>query len=899
MWFTKSPEQISEELGVDFKQGLTSEEAAKRLEQYGPNKLPEGEKKSLVSMFLAQLKDFMIYILLFAAALSFFMGDVAETIIIAAIIVLNAVIGVFQENKAEQAMEALKKLTTPHSLVRRNGEIIEIDSVDLVPGDVVEIDAGRFIPADLRLVESSNLQIDESALTGESVPSEKYAVYVAESEEVSLGDRKNMAYMSTLATYGRGIGVVVENAIGTEIGKIAKSLEEEDTEMTPLQKRMDHLGKTLGIICIAVAVLMIVIGLLQARSFTEMLITAISLAVAAIPEGLPAIVAIVLSIGVTRMSRQNAIVKKLPAVETLGSVNIICSDKTGTLTQNKMTVVKTVTNGNQNTVESGFDSVEADASEQMLAKSLILCSDATANEKKTTGDPTEVAFVVYGNRIGMPKEKLESEFPRVSERPFDSDRKMMSTCNKEGDHYQVHTKGAVDNLLKICTHALVDGKAVPLTEEMKASYLDEMDEMSNQALRVLGAAKKDIDHVAEPDEMESDLTFLGMVGEIDPPRLEVKDSVASAKKAGVKTIMITGDHKNTAVAIARELGIAEDLSQSLTGTEIDNMSDEEFEKNINNWRVFARVSPEHKVKIVRAFKSHGNIVSMTGDGVNDAPSLKFADIGVAMGITGTDVSKGAADMILTDDNFTTIVTAIETGRNIYANIKKAVVFLLSCNLGEIIAIFISVLVGWPLPLIATQILWVNLVTDSLPAISLGMDPGDPDVMSDKPRNPKESFFSGGAGIRAIIGGTLIGILTMVAFAQGLLEFDTINSIADFALVAEDSTELVNARTMAFVVLAVSQLFYSLSMRSPDKTIFQVGFFSNKFLIGSIVLGIVLQLIVISVPFLADAFKVHQLSLHDWAIVFGLSLIPFLVNELIKVLTGGFGQKERSKANKVS
>ena len=899
MWFTKSPEQISKELGVDFKKGLTSEEAAKRLEQYGPNKLPEGEKKSLISMFLAQLKDFMIYILLFAAALSFFMGDVAETIIIAAIIVLNAVIGVFQENKAEQAMEALKKLTTPHSLVRRNGEIIEIDSVDLVPGDVVEIDAGRFIPADLRLVESSNLQIDESALTGESVPSEKYAVYVAESEEVSLGDRKNMAYMSTLATYGRGIGVVVENAIGTEIGKIAKSLEEEDTEMTPLQKRMDHLGKTLGIICIAVAVLMIVIGLLQSRSFTEMLITAISLAVAAIPEGLPAIVAIVLSIGVTRMSRQNAIVKKLPAVETLGSVNIICSDKTGTLTQNKMTVVKTVTNGNQNTVESGFDSVEADASEQMLAKSLILCSDATATDKKTTGDPTEVAFVVYGNRIGMPKEELENEYPRVSERPFDSDRKMMSTCNKEGDHYQVHTKGAVDNLLKICTHALVDGKAVPLTEEMKASYLDEMDEMSNQALRVLGAAMKDIDHVAEPDEMESNLTFLGMVGEIDPPRMEVKDSVASAKKAGVKTIMITGDHKNTAVAIARELGIAEDLSQSLTGTEIDNMSDEEFEKNINNWRVFARVSPEHKVKIVRAFKSHGNIVSMTGDGVNDAPSLKFADIGVAMGITGTDVSKGAADMILTDDNFTTIVTAIETGRNIYANIKKAVVFLLSCNLGEIIAIFISVLVGWPLPLIATQILWVNLVTDSLPAISLGMDPGDPDVMSDKPRNPKESFFSGGAGIRAIIGGTLIGILTMVAFAQGLLEFDTINSIADFALVAEDSTELVNARTMAFVVLAVSQLFYSLSMRSPDKTIFQVGFFSNKFLIGSIVLGIVLQLIVISVPFLADAFKVHQLSLHDWAIVFGLSLIPFLVNELIKVLTGGFGQKERSKANKVS
>lgn len=893
MWFTKSPDQIAEELGVDLKNGLSSEEAAKRLEQYGPNKLPEGKKKSLASMFLAQLKDFMIYILLFAAALSFFMGDIAETVIIAAIIILNAVIGVFQENKAEQAMEALKKLTTPHSLVRRNGKVTEINSEELVVGDVVEIDAGRFIPADLRLVESSNLQIDESALTGESIPSEKYATFVPESNEVSLGDRINMAFMSTLATYGRGIGVVVENAVGSEIGKIAKSLEEDDTEMTPLQKRMDHLGKTLGMVIIGVAVVMMGVGLLQKRPFTEMLITAISLAVAAIPEGLPAIVAIVLSIGVTRMSRQNAIVKKLPAVETLGSVNIICSDKTGTLTQNKMTVVRTVTNGNINTVEGGFDSVEASENERRLAKSLILCSDATANEEKTTGDPTEIAFVIYGNRIGMPKEELESRHPRVSERPFDSDRKMMSTCNKEGDHYRIHTKGAVDNLLKICTHAMVDGQAVPLTDELKDMYLGQMDDMSNQALRVLGAAMKDIDHVADPKEMESELTFLGMVGEIDPPRMEVKDSVADAKRAGVKTIMITGDHKNTAVAIAKELGIASDINESLTGTEIDNMSDEEFEKNINNWRVFARVSPDHKVKIVRAFKSHGNIVSMTGDGVNDAPSLKFADIGVAMGITGTDVSKGAADMILTDDNFTTIVHAIETGRNIYANIKKAVVFLLSCNLGEVIAIFISILLGWPLPLIATQILWVNLVTDSLPAISLGMDPGDPDVMTQKPRSPKESFFSGGAGIRALIGGTLIGLLTMAAFAQGLLEFDTINSIADFANVAEDSYELTNARTMAFVVLAVSQLFYSLSMRSPDKTIFQVGFFTNKFLVGAIAAGIFLQLVVIEVPFLANAFKVHPLSMQDWAIVFGFSLIPFIVNEVIKVLSGGFNKKERA------
>lgn len=893
MWFTKSPDQIAKELDVDLKKGLSSEEAAKRLETNGPNKLPEGKKQSLFSKFIAELKDFMIYILIFAAVLSYIMGDVAETIIIAAIIILNAAIGVFQENKAEQAMEALKKLTTPQSLVRRNGEVIEIKSEDLVVGDVVEIDAGRFIPADLRLVESSNLQIDESALTGESVPSEKYASFLTEAEELPLGDRANMAFMSTLATYGRGIGVVVENAIGSEIGKIAKSLEEEDTEMTPLQKRMDHLGKTLGILCVGVAVIMVVVGFLQNRPFADMLITAISLAVAAIPEGLPAIVAIVLSIGVTRMSKQNAIVKKLPAVETLGSVNIICSDKTGTLTQNKMTVVRTVTNSNTNVVDGGLDDVAADENELNLATSLILCSDATASKEKTTGDPTEIAFVAYGNRIGLQKEELENKYPRVSERPFDSDRKMMSTCNKEGDSYRIHTKGAVDNLLKICTHTMVGGKAVPLTQELKDMYYGQMDDLSNQALRVLGAATKSIDHVADPKEMESELTFLGMVGEIDPPRMEVKDSVAAAKMAGVKTIMITGDHKNTAVAIAKELGIASHISEALTGTEIDNMDDEEFEKNIYNWRVFARVSPEHKVKIVRAFKSHGNIVSMTGDGVNDAPSLKFADIGVAMGITGTDVSKGAADMILTDDNFTTIVHAIETGRNIYANIKKAVVFLLSCNLGEVIAIFISVLMGWPVPLVATQILWVNLITDSLPAISLGMDPGDPDVMSQKPRNPKESFFSGNAGLRALIGGTLIGLLTIIAFAQGLLEFDTINSIADFKNVAEHSYELTNARTMAFVVLAVSQLFYSLSMRSAEKTIFQVGFFTNKYLIGSIAVGIFLQLVVIEVPFLATAFRVHPLSLHDWGIVFGFSLIPFAVNEIIKVVTGGFGKKEHS------
>ncbi len=881
MWFSKSTEEVLQELGIDLEQGLTSEEAARRLEQYGPNKLPEQKRKSLLSMFLAQLQDTMIYILLAATLLSLIMGDHAEAIIILIVVLLNAAIGVFQENKAEQAMEALKKLTTPRAYVRRDGQVVDVGSEEIVPGDVVEIDAGRFIPADLRLVESSNLQIEESALTGESVPSEKDASFISDKANLPLGDRKNMAFMSTLATYGRGVGVVVANAVESEIGKIAKILEEDNDEMTPLQKRLDHFGKMLGFICLAVAGLMLVVGLFQGRGFKDMLLLAISLAVAAIPEGLPAIVAIVLALGVTRMSKNNAIVKKLPSVETLGSVNIICSDKTGTLTQNKMTVVKSYTYENMHQMDADIDKVETDEDERMLVKSLVLCSDATANAEKTTGDPTEIAFVIFGNRIGMTKEALNKEFPRVAEKPFDSDRKLMSTANKEGDQYVVHTKGAVDNLLKISTRAFVDGKVVPMTEKIRSNYLTEAENLSNEALRVLGAAYKFSDTVPGPEEMEHDLIFLGMVGMIDPPRLEVKDSVAVAKQAGVRTIMITGDHKNTAVAIARELGIAQSIDQALTGPEIDDISDEDFVKNINNWRVFARVSPEHKVKIVRAFKSHDNVVSMTGDGVNDAPSLKFADIGVAMGITGTDVSKGAADMILTDDNFSTIVRAVEEGRNIYANIKKAVIFLLSCNLGEIIALFFAVLFGWPIPLLPTQILWVNLVTDSLPAISLGIDPGDPDAMKKKPRDPKDSFFSNGAGIRAVIGGTLIGVLTLAAFIWGLTERGV--PFSELTSVTNDNPALVYARTMAFVVLAASQLFYSLSMRNPIKSIFQVGLFTNKYLAGSIVMGILLQLVVIEVPFLANAFEVHALPLNDWIVVIGFALIPLAVNELIKAI----------------
>ncbi|HKL98567.1 MAG TPA: cation-translocating P-type ATPase [Mobilitalea sp.] len=883
MWFAKSQDDVNKELGVNPVTGLTKEAAVKRLEQYGMNQLKGKAKKSMISLFLAQLKDMLIYVLLGAVVITVIIGEYTDAIIILLVVILNAVIGVVQEFKAEKAVEALQKMTTPKSLVRRGGEVFEINSGEVVPGDIILLDAGRFVPADLRLIESANLQIDESALTGESVPSSKDASVVLADPKTSIGDKVNMAFMSTLTTYGRGEGVVVATAMETEIGKIAKILDEDNDEMTPLQRRLDELGRILGYLAIGICVLIFVIALIQKRDLMEMFLTAISLAVAAIPEGLAAIVAIVLALGVTRMSKINAIVKKLPAVETLGSVNIICSDKTGTLTQNKMTVVKHYTQGAFLDVEQGITGVVGSSDANDLIKTLVLCSDATYENGQGTGDPTEVALIILGDKYNMTRATLNEQHKRVSEFPFDSDRKLMSTLNKEGAGYRVHTKGAIDNLLKLSTHALVNGQVVPLTEELKADYLKKTEEMSNNALRVLGAAYKDTDQILNTSEMENELTIIGLVGMIDPPRLEVRDSITEAKNAGITPIMITGDHKNTAVAIAKELGIATSLEESITGTEIDALSEEYFATNIDKYRVFARVSPEHKVKIVRAFKAKGNIVSMTGDGVNDAPSLKYADIGVAMGITGTDVAKGASDMILTDDNFSTIVNAIEEGRNIYNNIKKAVIFLLSCNLGEVITIFLSILFNWPVPLLATQLLWINLITDSLPAIALGVDPSDHDVMKHKPRDPKESFFARGAGARAVLGGALIGLLTLLAFYFGLSEHGY--SLRDIGNTLDDpnfTAALTYARTMSFVVLAASQLFYSLSMRHTTKSIFQVGLFKNKFLIGSIIVGLFLQLVVISVPVLADAFQVHNISLRDWGIVIGFALMPLIVNEIIKL-----------------
>ena len=884
MWFTKSQEAVLKELNVNSKTGLSTEEAKKRLEKYGLNKLKGKPKKSLLQLFLAQLKDVLIYVLIGAAVINIIAHGtegIPDALIILTVVLINALVGVIQESKAEKALEALQQMTAPKSLVRRNGEVIEINSEELVPGDILIIDAGRYIPADVRLIESANLQIQESSLTGESVPSEKNADFITSDEKISVGDKENMAFMSTIAIYGRGEGVVVATAMDTEIGKIAKILDEDENMLTPLQIKLEELGKTLGYGALAICGIIFVVGMLQGRQVVEMFMTSISLAVAAIPEGLVAIVAIVLSLGVKSMSRKNAIVRKLPAVETLGAVNIICSDKTGTLTQNKMTVVKTYTLDNLKDI-SDERNQKANVDETELIRSFVLCSDASIDGGQDIGDPTEVALVVLGDKFNLEKNTLNAEYKRVGENPFDSDRKLMSTLNEEGNKFRVHTKGAIDNILMRSNRILVNGEILPITDEAKAKILKVAENMSDDALRVLGVAFKDVDTEIAPEEMEKDLVVVGIVGMIDPPRIEVKDSIEEAKRAGITPIMITGDHKNTAVAIAKELGIATDISQSLTGSEIDSIPDEKFAKEINNYRVFARVSPEHKVKIVRAFKKQGNIVSMTGDGVNDAPSLKSADIGVAMGITGTDVSKGASDMILTDDNFTTIVHAIEEGRNIYNNIKKTIMFLLSCNLGEVLCVFFATVFGWAMPLVPTQLLWVNLITDTLPAISLGMDPGDKDVMNRKPRDPKESFFAEGAGMRAIVGGVLIGVLTLVAFYLGIIHFGDV-PIKE----AKDGTEIVTyGRTMAFIVLTFSQLFYSLSMRNSKKTIFEVGFFGNMFLIISIIISIILQVLLISIPPIAEMFKVTALDPSHWGMVIGLSLIPFAINEIIKVVTRG-------------
>lgn len=874
MFEKEKNEKVLLELNVDQKAGLSHEEAKKRLEKNGPNAFAEKKGKTKIQLFLSQLRDPMIYILMGAVVISSFLKEFSDAFIIVAVILLNAIIGMIQEEKAEKSLEALKKLSSPMALVRREGKPIEISAEQLVVGDVVLLEAGRVVPADLRLLNSVNLKIEESALTGESVPVEKDASFVAPGE-IPLGDRINMAYLSTSVSYGRGEGVVVYTGMQTEIGKIAKMINESKDEMTPLQIRLADLGKLLGIIAVVLCLALFGVAVIQGRNIAEMLLTAISLAVAAIPEGLPAVVTIVLALGVQRMVKVHTIVRKLPAVETLGSVSVVCSDKTGTLTQNKMTVTQAYMNQKMiPTAEIDYDK------NSIFVDGFVLCTDASISQDVRIGDPTELALLDMGMPLSITKESLEMGSPRVNEQPFDSDRKMMTTVHKDQDGSVIaYTKGAMDRISKNCTHILIDGKTREITDGDVQAMNEAAKTMAGHALRILALAiKRD-----ELSAQETDLTFVGLVGMIDPPRPEAKAAVEIFKQASVTTIMITGDHKDTAFAIAQELGIAERADKCIAGDELNELTQEQLNAAVLHLRVFARVSPENKVMIVNAFRSHGNIVSMTGDGVNDAPSLKAADIGVAMGITGTDVAKGAADMVLTDDNFATIEKAIHEGRNIYNNIKKSVLFLLSSNFGEIITMFTAIVAGFLSPLKAIHILWINLITDSLPGLALGVDSGDEEVMKEAPRHPKESLFAHGGLALTIFYGAVIGCLTLSAFLFVPVELlmlqgqsVTYSAIKEMFL---DPFIYVECQTYAFTILGISQLFHAIGMRNVKKSIFKMNHLENKMMIMAFVIGFALQIAVTEIPFLTVVFGTVELSLREWCILAGLATVPLWFHEL--------------------
>ncbi len=889
-YFTKSIAETATHFKVETSTGLAEADALQTKEQVGLNRLKAKKKKSVFKILLSQLKDWLIYVLLAAVVITLFMGEYIDSIIITLVILINAGIGTFQEVKAGKAIDALLKMSSPKALVKREGHTKEIDSEDLVPGDVVILDAGRVIPADLRLIETVNLQIEESSLTGESLPVQKNADTNFGSDKIPIAEMTNMCFMSTIVTAGRGAGIVVETGMNTEVGKIADLLDDNVSQQTPLEKKLSDLGKTLGKIAVGICIVIFGLSWIQGRDMAEMFLISVSLAVASIPEGLAAIVAVVLSIGVTSMSRKNAIIRKLPAVETLGSVNIICSDKTGTLTLNKMTVTEVYTLEGTVAVEEIINSKPSE-SVRRLTEGMIFCSDATLEDDEATGDPTEIALLVLGDKIGVDRKNLYQQNQRIGENPFDSERKMMSVLTKSGNESTIYTKGALGNLLTVADQILDHGEIRQITAEDIQNIRDAAKEMSNNALRTLALAFKSASSDISPDNMEENLVLIGLVGMIDPAREEVKPSIKLAKQAGIKTVIITGDHKNTAFAIAKNLEVAESLEQVITGPELDEFSEIEFAENVENYRVFARVSPQHKVQIVKALQAKGNVVSMTGDGVNDGPSLTVADIGVAMGITGTDVAKNAADMILTDDNFSTIVVAIEQGRNIFNNIKKSVIFLLTCNLGEVAVMVVTLSLGWPAPLIATQLLWINLLTDSLPAIALGMDGDDSDVMQEKPRDVKENFFSGGSGLHVVIGGILIGLITIVAFWYGFYEFGY--SPFDKKIPEE---VVKNARTLAFMVLVCTQLFYSLGLRDAKKPFYKFKIFSNKFLNGAILLGLFLQVMLLFVPVLRNAFKLHMPDRNGWLMALGLGLIPLIVLEMWKIISMKRNKADAERSN---
>ena len=873
MWYNKSISEVEKNLNTNIQTGLSKEEYLKKLNEYGYNKLKEKKSKNIVQRFVDQLKDFMVIILIVAAVISFFLGETTDAMIIIAIVILNATLGVVQESKAEKSLEALKKLSSPHTRVIRSGVQSVISVEELVPGDVVLIEAGDYIPADVRIVESVNLKVEESSLTGESVPVDKVCNRI-DDNDLPLGDRKNMAFMGSLATYGRGCAIVVETAMNTEIGKIAQLIHTAEEQQTPLQVKLEELGKTLGILALGICALIFAVGMLRGHEIFEMFMTSISLAVAAIPEGLPSIVTIVLALGVQKMIKRNAIIRKLPAVETLGAARVICSDKTGTLTQNKMTIEKIYCN---NSLISIKDIDKITKEEKMIIEYGVLCNDTKAqyiNGNWTKiGDPTEVSIIDLAIKMGQNPIDISLKHERVAEIPFDSNRKLMTTVNNVNGRLISITKGAPDVLIKKCKKILSNSGYEDI-DNIHIKIVNEANEsMANDALRVLAIGYKELDCIpCDISELEQDMSFLGLFGMIDPPREEAKDAVAKCKNAGIKPVMITGDHKNTAVAIAKQLDILKDEKECITGIELEKMSDEELKNNVKKYAVYARVSPEHKVRIVKAWQNNAEIVAMTGDGVNDAPALKTADIGAAMGITGTEVAKGAADMVLADDNFATIVSAVEEGRTIFANIRKSIHFLLSCNIGEIALIFIATLIGMPSPLLPIHILWVNLVTDGLTALALGVDPAEKDIMNRPPRNAKASVFSDGLGFKIGYQGFMIGALAFNAFLLGL-PYDLKNGFVNGYPVI--------AQTMAFMTLSFSQLVHAFNTRSDRTSLFDLGFFKNKYLVGAVAISALLQYSVISTEFTRTVFKITSLRWEHWLEVIILSLLPILIVEFEK------------------